>query len=70
MLKYAAKDYGFNISDYSFDWNKIKKSRDSYIDRLVGIYDNNLKNDKVEVIRGVASFVDKYTLAVKTNPND
>jgi pyruvate/2-oxoglutarate dehydrogenase complex dihydrolipoamide dehydrogenase (E3) component len=35
------------------------------IQRLNGIYDTNLKNDKVEYIQGFASFVNSNTLSIK-----
>uniref|UniRef100_A0A9J2PYZ4 Glutathione reductase n=2 Tax=Ascaris TaxID=6251 RepID=A0A9J2PYZ4_ASCLU len=49
-------DYGFDVTLNSFDWNKIKQSRDAYIRRLNGIYKSNLDGSKVDFIQGQASF--------------
>lgn len=35
-------DYGWDVTVNGFDWAKIKKSRDEYVRRLNGIYENNL----------------------------
>ena len=47
-----------------FDWKTIKDARDKYIARLNGIYSNNLGNNGVEVISGLASFDGPNTLKV------
>ena len=42
----------------------LKVRRDAYIERLNGIYFNNLKKSNVELIRGEGRFVDKNLVAV------
>ncbi|KIH43192.1 pyridine nucleotide-disulfide oxidoreductase, partial [Ancylostoma duodenale] len=42
----------------------IKKSRDEYIRRLNGIYENNLSGSKVELIRGRGAFAEDGTVEV------
>ncbi|KAK4549652.1 GTP-binding protein gtr1 [Oleoguttula mirabilis] len=60
-----AKAYGFSVSETApFDWPTFTKKRDAYIRRLNGIYEKNLKNDKVEYLHGTASFVDGHTVKV------
>lgn len=50
-----AKAYGFSIEETKpFDWPSFKRKRDAYIERLNGIYERNLKNDKVEYVHGYA----------------
>ncbi|KAL3658416.1 hypothetical protein V7S43_016549 [Phytophthora oleae] len=39
-----------------FDWPKLKAHRDAYVLRLNGIYQRNLENSKVDLIRGSAKF--------------
>uniref|UniRef100_T1JP73 Glutathione reductase n=1 Tax=Strigamia maritima TaxID=126957 RepID=T1JP73_STRMM len=52
------KDYGFDVELKGFDWRfRMKKARDDYIIRLNGIYQRNLEQSQVEIIRGVATFV-------------
>lgn len=59
-----ASDYGFQLNVTGFDWGTLKKKRDAYIERLNGIYERNLSNDKVELVRGFARFADSHTLEV------
>ena len=48
-----AKAYGFSVDQTApFDWPAFKRKRDAYIERLNGIYERNLGNDKVEYLRG------------------
>ncbi len=43
-------EYGFNVPKGTFSWKTIKNSRDSYIQRLHGIYHSNLEKDSVQEI--------------------
>ncbi len=52
-----ASDYGFSINQNGFDWPTVKTKRDTYIERLNGIYANNLANSKVTHIKSKAKFV-------------
>jgi glutathione reductase (NADPH) len=48
-----SKAYGFTVEHTApFDWSTFKTKRDAYIQRLNGIYERNLKNDKVEYLHG------------------
>ncbi len=42
----------------------IKESRDAYVKRLNGIYENNLNKSHVEYINGYAKFVDNKVIEV------
>ncbi|KAG9534253.1 glutathione reductase, partial [Aureobasidium melanogenum] len=62
---HEAKAYGFSIQETApFDWTTFKHKRDAYVKRLNGIYEKNLKNDKVEYLNGTASFVSKDVVKV------
>lgn len=61
---HSAKNYGFDASINSFDWGLLKQKRDAYIERLNGIYGNNLTNNNVQHIEGTASFIDAHTVQV------
>ena len=52
-----AHDYGFDVQLLGHDWGQLKRKRDEYIARLNGIYERNLANRKVELLRGRARFV-------------
>eukprot|EP01135_Chromosphaera_perkinsii_P003631 Nk52_evm10s250 gene=Nk52_evmTU10s250 len=58
------KDYGFDVTVNSFDWGRIKKSRDNYIHRLHGIYDTNLGKSTVDKIQGHAEFISSTEVKV------
>ncbi len=47
-----ATEYGFDVSTGGHDWAALKRKRDAYIERLNGIYERNLGNRKVELLRG------------------
>ncbi|OEE75520.1 glutathione-disulfide reductase [Vibrio ordalii] len=59
-----AKDYGFDVDVKGLDWSKLIESRQAYIGRIHQSYDRVLCNNKVEVIRGFARFVDAKTVEV------
>mmetsp|Transcript_4309 Transcript_4309/g.5595 ORF Transcript_4309/g.5595 Transcript_4309/m.5595 type:complete len:516 (+) Transcript_4309:49-1596(+) len=68
-LSHDAEHYGFlggKESAKTFDWNKLKKSRDNYVKRLNTIYENGFQNAGVEYIRGDATFEDSNTLIVSS----
>ena len=59
-----APDYGFDVEVKGHDWHALKARRDAYIERLNGIYENNLDKRGVTYISGAASFVDAHTVSV------
>jgi glutathione reductase (NADPH) len=59
-----AVDFGFKVAVDGHDWGTLKARRDAYIERLNGIYANNLDRRGVTLIRGTATFVDAHTLDV------
>ena len=60
-----APDYGFDVEVKGHDWSALKTRRDAYIERLNGIYENNLDKQGVTYIAGAASFVDANTVSVE-----
>jgi glutathione reductase (NADPH) len=52
-----AHDYGFDVTLLGHDWAQLKRKRDEYILRLNGIYERNLANRKVDLLRGRARLV-------------
>jgi glutathione reductase (NADPH) len=63
---HEAKAYGFSIQETApFDWTTFKKKRDDYVLRLNGIYERNLKNDKVEYLHGRARLNGNKEVIVK-----
>ena len=58
-------DYGFDVTLNGFDWQTLVASREAYIKRIHGSYDNVLAKNKITVIKGFARFVDKNTVEVE-----
>ncbi|MDJ0747997.1 MAG: glutathione-disulfide reductase [Woeseiaceae bacterium] len=59
-----AADYGFDIAVNGHDWLGLKNRRDAYIERLNGIYENNLDKRGVTYIAGHARFTGTHTVDV------
>jgi len=59
--------YGFNVNNNRFNWHAIKQSRDSYIKRLNGIYQQNLDNSKIKVVHGHGKFIDNHSVECDGN---
>ena len=59
-----AKDYGFDVENKGLGWGKLVAAREAYIGRIHTSFDNVLGNNKVTVIKGFATFVDKNTVSV------
>jgi glutathione reductase (NADPH) len=52
-----ARDYGFDVSVGKHDWAALKRGRDAYVLRLNEIYERNLAQRNVEVLRGRAQLL-------------
>jgi glutathione reductase (NADPH) len=60
QIAHAAHDaehYGFDLKVGGHDWAALRAARDAYVLRLNGIYERNLANKKVELVRGHAAFI-------------
>jgi len=66
-LKSYANDYGFSFENLEFDFSKLVGNRSAYIDRIHGSYERGLNNNKVDLVRGYAKFVNKNTVEVNGN---
>jgi glutathione reductase (NADPH) len=51
-----AVDYGFDADNRGIDWRRLAEKRDAYVERLNGIYEQNLEQSGVAVVRGWARF--------------
>jgi len=47
----AAKGFGWDVGDSSFDWKTLIGSKDKEIDRLEGLYEKGLNNAGAEIFR-------------------
>ena len=57
-------DYGFDSRLDSFDWQKLVRNRQAYIERIHHSYQNSLSNNQVDLIHGTATFIDSHTIEV------
>jgi glutathione reductase (NADPH) len=60
QIAHAAHDaahYGFELTLGRHDWRALQLARDAYVQRLNGIYERNLANKKIELVRGRGHFV-------------
>jgi glutathione reductase (NADPH) len=65
-----SRHYGFDFKEGApFDWKTFTTKRAAFVKKLNGIYENNLKNDKVEYLHGLATFVDPHTVKVTLDDN-
>ena len=51
-----AADYGFTIDNRGHDWRRLTEKRDAYVERLNGIYEQNLEHSGITLVRGWARF--------------
>jgi glutathione reductase (NADPH) len=63
-IKSYAPDYGFELENKAFNWGKLVKSRNAYIDRIHQSYKKYLASNGVTLIKGFARFIDRYTVTV------
>lgn len=64
MIHLFASDYGFDMVVKKFDWNHLVNSRETYIKRIHGAYQNSLADNGVTVLRGFGRFVNNNTIDV------
>ena len=67
QIAHAAHDaehYGFDVALRGHDWAMLRERRDSYVTRLNGIYERNLANKKITLVRGHAEFAGAHTVRV------
>ncbi|WP_019616472.1 glutathione-disulfide reductase [Psychromonas ossibalaenae] len=59
-----SEDYGFDVELKGFNWAKLVENRQAYISRIHDSYDRVLGNNKINVIKGFAKFVNKNSVEV------
>ena len=59
-----AEDYGFDISIASHDWATLKQRRDAYVVRLNDMYERNLEQRDVTLIRSNGRLTGSHTVQV------
>ena len=59
-----AADYGFDIVNNGFSWQKLVKAREKYIGGINSWYHDYLKENNIDEITGSARFIDAHTVEV------
>lgn len=59
-----SSDYGFDLKLENFNFNRLVENRTAYISRIHDSYNKVLSNNKVDVIKGFAKFIDSKTVEV------
>jgi glutathione reductase (NADPH) len=59
-----AAGYGFDISLWRHDWPLLKQLRDEFIERINAIYERNLSERQVELLRGHARLLSARSVQV------
>ncbi|SVD90312.1 uncharacterized protein METZ01_LOCUS443166, partial [marine metagenome] len=60
-----SKNYGWSVSDVTFDWETLVRNKDAELERLHGIYNKMLDDASVDVISGRAKFIDQHNVEVR-----
>ncbi|MGB7606351.1 MAG: dihydrolipoyl dehydrogenase [Lutisporaceae bacterium] len=58
------KEFGIELDGYSINIEKVQSRKQKVVDQLVSGIEQLLKANKIEVINGTASLIDKNTIAV------
>lgn len=59
-----AQGFGWTVPPAEFSWPQLIEAKNKEITRLSGLYENNLKGSRVEVMHGAARLLDAHTVAV------
>jgi glutathione reductase (NADPH) len=59
-----AADFGWDIPEPSFDWQRLVANKDREIDRLNGVYERILVNAGVTILRGKASIKGSHEVEI------
>ncbi len=59
-----ANGYGWSVGETRFDWPTLIANKDRELERLEGVYERILRDNKVELLRGRGTIVDAHTVAV------
>lgn len=62
-LKYS-HDYGFDVGQTGYNWQRMVDNREAYIDRIHQAYQRGFDSNKVSLINGFARFVNSNTIEV------
>lgn len=59
-----ASSFGFDVEQKGFDWGKLVKNREQYINNITTWYEGYMVDKGVDILQGWGSFVDNHTVSV------
>lgn len=59
-----SKNYGFNVSQNDFSWEKLVENREKYIARIHSYYEKTLKENNIKIIPGKGSLLNSSEVSV------
>src|SRR5262249_23120219 len=62
-----AETFGIKVSSSSFDWDSLKTHKSKVVKKLTSGVEQLLKTNKVEIIRGTATFAGKTSLKIQSS---
>ncbi|SMB81900.1 dihydrolipoamide dehydrogenase [Desulfonispora thiosulfatigenes DSM 11270] len=62
----SADTFGITFSEFKLDFSKVQERKNGIISKLVSGIESLLKANKIEMIKGTASFLDKNTVQVSS----
>lgn len=67
LLRHQADEFGFSFDNLKFDWEKIISRSRKVSDKLAGGVEFLFRKNKIDYIRGEASFISPKRISVKSN---
>jgi glutathione reductase (NADPH) len=59
--------FGWSEAEHSFNWQTLVANKDKEIDRLNGLYEQNLENSNVEIIHARGKMLDGHTIELTSD---
>ncbi len=59
-----ASSFGFDVEQKGFDWGKLVKNREQYINNITTWYEGYMGDKGVDILQGWGSLVDNHTVSV------
>lgn len=59
-----ASSFGFDVEQKGFDWGKLVKNREQFINNITTWYEGYMGDKGVDILQGWGSFVDQHTVSV------
>ncbi|MDG2186755.1 MAG: glutathione-disulfide reductase [Hyphomicrobiales bacterium] len=60
----VAKSFGWEYNDANFSWKSLIKNKDKQIQKLSLIYQTNMENSGVRIIKSSANIIDNHTIVL------